>query len=328
MSLDNYGTLKGRVIEYKLGTGDNPHFQILINDETDLHRIAVNVKSQATPSEVLYLIDEDFNHPITEVIKDFSYGFHHLDRGLDYIRGNLFNPEKVVPLPFDIPGPDNDLNEKIQNLVNKVQAEEGDVYAFGQKWGPEKDKRDKYFGFKPGNGIHDIHMNQGNFGRWMSDNGIYQDGGLLFYLPQSHKWTGVFLAFQSQSWHTDDTSGNPLGDNEYHDQYSFASIKILAALINPLGADQGQERIILFNPTSQSINLEGWSLLDQSKNKYYLKGESLASGAIMDITLPADSIYLGNSGGLISLLNREGIKIHGVKYAKNDIPSSGSYLLF
>jgi uncharacterized protein YukJ len=38
------------------------------------------------------------------------------------------------------------------------------IYAFGAKWGPEKGKPDKYFKFVPGNGIHDIHMNQGNSG--------------------------------------------------------------------------------------------------------------------------------------------------------------------
>jgi hypothetical protein len=36
------------------------------------------------------------------------------------------------------------------------------IYAFGQRWGPEASTRDKVFGFLPGNGVHDIHMNQGN----------------------------------------------------------------------------------------------------------------------------------------------------------------------
>jgi uncharacterized protein YukJ len=37
----------------------------------------------------------------------------------DYIRGNLFSPEKMVPLPLDVPGPDNDLNEKINFYVQR-----------------------------------------------------------------------------------------------------------------------------------------------------------------------------------------------------------------
>ena len=39
--------------------------------------------------------------------------------------------------------------------------------------------RDKIFGFLPGNGIHDIHMNQGNSSRFVRDDGVWQDGGLL-----------------------------------------------------------------------------------------------------------------------------------------------------
>jgi len=63
----------------------------------------------------------------------------------------------MAPLPFDVPGLDNDLNEKIDFHVQRALAEEDAmVCAFGERWGPEPDSRDKYFGFKPGNGIHDI----------------------------------------------------------------------------------------------------------------------------------------------------------------------------
>jgi len=40
-----------------------------------------------------------------------------------------------------------------------VGDEENLIYAFGEPWVNERQK-DKIFGFKPGNGIHDIHMNQ------------------------------------------------------------------------------------------------------------------------------------------------------------------------
>jgi uncharacterized protein YukJ len=57
------------------------------------------------------------------------------------------------------------------------------VYAFGERWGPEPDNRDQYFGFKPGNGIHDIHMNQGNSEEFMKNDGVWQDGGMLLHFP-------------------------------------------------------------------------------------------------------------------------------------------------
>ena len=77
------------------------------------------------------------------------------------------------------PGPDNDLNEKLDAYVQRAMADElAMVYAFGEPWGAERTRPMIIFGFLPGNGIHDIHMNQGNpRGRFFSDNGPWQDGG-------------------------------------------------------------------------------------------------------------------------------------------------------
>ena len=116
------------------------------------------------------------------------------------------------PLPFSVPGFDNDLNEKIDRVMQRAVADEAAlVYAFGERWGPEPAVKDKYFGFLPGNGIHDIHMNQGNVGRFAGDDGVYQDGGLLVHFPDQREWTAVFLKFQSQAWHTDDETGHRIG---------------------------------------------------------------------------------------------------------------------
>ncbi len=77
------------------------------------------------------------------------------------------------------------------------------VYAYGEKFKTE-DKVDKYFGFSPGRGIHDIHMNQGNSRDFRKDDGVWQDGGVLIHFEKENRWVGIFLAFQSQSWCTDD----------------------------------------------------------------------------------------------------------------------------
>ena len=108
------------------------------------------------------------------------------------------------PVPPDVPGADNDLKDKLEDAVVKALREEGSViYAFGEKWGPETNKKDQYFHFKPGNGIHDIHMNQGNDDQWKRDNGTYQDGAIYVEYPED-KWSVFYLAFQSQSFDTDD----------------------------------------------------------------------------------------------------------------------------
>ncbi len=118
-------------------------------------------------------------------------------------------PKSMIPVPADGPGVDNSLKTKLEDAVVKAMDEEGtNIYAFGERWGPEKDKADKYFGFKPGNGIHDIHMNQGNDGKWRRDNGTHQDGALFIEYPDN-KWRAFFFAFQSQTLETDD-DGHPV----------------------------------------------------------------------------------------------------------------------
>ena len=53
-------------------------------------------------------------------------------------------------------------------------------------------------------------MNQGNRDEHWHDNGIWSDGGLIFQWPSGiDRWSAIFLAFQTQSWHTDDR-GNPI----------------------------------------------------------------------------------------------------------------------
>jgi hypothetical protein len=55
------------------------------------------------------------------------------------------------------------LADKLDHFMQRAAADAAArVYAFGQRWGPEPGTPDKVFGFSPGNGIHDLHMNQGN----------------------------------------------------------------------------------------------------------------------------------------------------------------------
>ena len=147
-----YGISKGRPIAVKFAAGANNHYQIQIVDETTDYRIAINVKSKLNPSDLLYLVDENFTYPILDKLEQLPLGFNPLpDRkpgglSLDYIRGNLFNRAQMVPLAGSIPGENNDLNEKIDRYVQRALLDETAlIYAFGARWGPEEQKKDKYF---------------------------------------------------------------------------------------------------------------------------------------------------------------------------------------
>ena len=103
----------------------------------------------------------------------------------------------------------NDLHNEIDDLIQRAVADQNAVvFAFGDQF-KNAGGENPFFHFSPDLGIHDIHMNQGNpTGGHSGDNGAYQDGALLVYFPSEDRWLGAFLAFQTQSWQTDD-QGNP-----------------------------------------------------------------------------------------------------------------------
>jgi uncharacterized protein YukJ len=329
MPLKNYGVLKCQAIERKLGEGSTPHYQVLVTDTKVKHRIAINVKSQESPSDLLYFVSDNFNHPIIKGLVKLNYGFNQLDSkpggsALDFIRGNLFAPNKMKPLPYKVPGPDNDLNELLELYIGRaLNNKDITLYAFGQKWGPENNKEDKYFHFLPGNGIHDIHMNQGNAGSFQRDNGVWQDGGLLIHYPSRNQWVGIFLAFQSQSFHTDDRTGNRI---ETLIAPSIAGIRIIAALVNPSSQDTAK-KVGLINTSAEKVDLTDWKLADSLKRKQPLSG-IINPGEVMQIPVDKNYIQLENEGGIITLLDRNGIKIDGVSYTKEDAQKPDWTILF
>jgi uncharacterized protein YukJ len=344
MPLKNYGVLKGRVIDSRPGTGPSPHYQIHVVSGAAQYRVAVNVKSQLAPSELLYLVVEDFRHPLTVGLSGLSDGFSEVPTrpgaiALDFIRGNLLQRSQMRPLPFSVPGPDNDLNEKVNAYVQRaIDDEDATVYAFGERWGPEDHVRDRYFGFLPGNGVHDIHMNQGNAGQFTEQDGVWQDGGLLFHYPAMigsggqllfpEQWVGIFMAFQSQAWHTDDVTGHRITPDQPTEEEPDGRIRIVAALINPAGDDVGRERVTLLNTTPDAIDLKDWAIADKNKRKTVLTGPQLSPGASTLVSLSSTGAQLSNEGGIITLLNKQGLKIHGVSYTKEQVARQGWTIVF
>lgn len=340
MPLARYGVLKGKTIAAKREDDQStPHYQIHLLSGNVAYRIAVNVKSQASPSELLFLVNDRFQHPITARLPDLSVGFTPLPNSpgglaLDYIRANLFNRLNMRLLPSSLPGPDNDLSDQLEHFVKRaIQEPDTWIYAFGQRWGPEPQTRDKIFKFLPGNGIHDIHMNQGNVPPFLGDDGVWQDGGLLLQFPSTQQWVGVFLAFQSQAWHTDDKTGHtsaetpqpgpgPQPDPSEPDHI----IRIVGALVNPIGPSPERETVSILNASPSAINLAGWQIADRLKNKHKLSG-TINAGATLVIPLPP-TVQLGNKGGIITLLDNKGLKVDGVSYTGEQARKEGWTIVF
>jgi uncharacterized protein YukJ len=321
--LDNYGVLAARAVgSRREGGSDTPHYQVEAVDANGLHfRLAVNVLSQEHPSELLYHVDDDLRHPLTAAVPA-NLGFTRLPprpgaANLDFVRGNVCDRDRMRVLPPDVAGPDNDLADLLDHWVGRAVADpKAVVYAFGERWPTEPHKPDKIFGFRPGNGIHDIHMNQGNSGAFTRDDGVWQDGGLLLHFPDQDRWVGIFLAFQGQVWHTDDATGHALGgaggggtDHPVGD----GSVRLVAALVNPTGPAPEAETVTILNASPAEIDLDGWVLVDRIGQRSPVTGGPIAAGATRVVRV-VPPMALGNSGGTISLLDVAGTKVDGVAY--------------
>lgn len=214
MPIENYGVLKGKVLDGRQERyNDSPHYQILVKGENNLkYRIAVNVMSRTRESEILYLEANPYKNRNSHLLQRLPYGFTPIEKqrkeiGLDYVKGNLTNHYgKMIRMPHNKPGPRNDLNDFFQSYVTHAKTNHDTIYVFGSLFGPEE-RYDPIFDFQPMQGIHNVHMNQGNSERWQKDNGIWQDGGIL--IQRKERWIGIFLAFFTQSFRTDE-KGSPI----------------------------------------------------------------------------------------------------------------------
>jgi uncharacterized protein YukJ len=350
MPLHNYGVVKGRPLAHHRETDDDtPHYQIHLDAGGTSFRLPVNVKSSLEPSQLVYFATAAFLHPLSEQLAGLAPGFHALPRrpgggGIDYIRGNPFDLEKVIALPHDLPGMDNDLSDLLASQLERAVADpDAMVYAFGERWGPEG-QRDKVFGFAPGSGVHDIHMNQGNAGGFVRDDGIWQDGALLIHHPVENRWCALFLAFQSQALHTDDETGHALaGSRRFEDvvrgggimppppeehEFNDGIVRIVGARVNPFGHDPGMESVTLLNVSPEPIDLTGWQIANRNDDRFTIAGTVLGAGETVRITLPADVAPLGNKGSEISLLDRQAARVHGVAYTSAQASREGWTLSF
>ena len=76
MPIPDYGFWKGKPVSYKVdGPRDRtPHITLVFKDnDNDNLKAAINVKSQANPSELVYWFDRNFSHPLTRSLSNKPY---------------------------------------------------------------------------------------------------------------------------------------------------------------------------------------------------------------------------------------------------------------
>lgn len=211
-----YGALVGRITDGKENpNGSSPHYEILVDASGTPYRIAVNIRS-VEGSEVLAYSDRQYaNDTKLGLTQRFAgtHGFTALStgkngQGLDYLRDNLFPLEKMAPIAPDGNGGTLSalLDAQIQRARKDAQAV---VLAIGDKFDDYATREPLVFSL--GRGVHDIHMMQGNSGRFADDNRINGDGALFIRFGDGQTFA-LFVRFATQATKTDD-NGNPAQEN-------------------------------------------------------------------------------------------------------------------
>ncbi|ORX94140.1 hypothetical protein BCR34DRAFT_580158 [Clohesyomyces aquaticus] len=350
MPISDYGVWKAIPVRYTFETNaddpNSPHLSLFFTDDDPGEaRAAINIKSgDHSDSRLVSWMIPSFKHPVSANLSALSTGFHSLaDAGLgssialDYIRGNLFHRQSGRLLPHDVPGENNDILDVLRPVIDEAIEKNAAIYIYGSH-------------FNDGKGIHNVHMNQGSPRRWSRDNGVYHDGGLIIQF--SDHWEAVFIGFASQAVHTEDGPGKRAGqptpatgyltwanfldsetpeeDRKGHEE-ADRPILITEALVNPVGPDNqpgvAAETVTIANRSSLVVDLTGWSIRNGNG-----KVQDLPDGAQVAVeeskTFEVPNAPLSNKGGTITLLNAQGLKVHGVSYTKEDAQKEGVQLSF
>lgn len=222
MAIANYSVLKGVPTAGKVVTGASRHYQITIDAAAaGTFTVAVNIES-VDGSEVLYAIEQSFTPPDAAGLDALAAGVTGLSSmagglALDYVREQIAGKPMITRaamtlLPEAVHGAVRGAAEEREMMASRalenavvalldaaIAAGDATVCAFGSAFADSGAI----------DGIHDIHMNQGNpVNNHGDDNGVWQDGAL--FLEMGGVWTAVFLAFQTESWVTD-AMGDPAG---------------------------------------------------------------------------------------------------------------------
>ncbi len=222
MPISDYSVLKGKPVSGKVVTGASTHYQITVDASGATFTAAVNIES-VDGSEVLYAIEQPFPYPEEGALEALSEGVTAVASepdglAFDFVRETVGDRPLITRKQMTLlPKASDDhvharaLENAVVALLNEAVADGGSaVYAFGSAFADNGVV----------DGIHDLHMNQGNpVGNHGGDNGVWQDGAVLLNLPSrgtgAAAWVVILIAFQTQSW-TTDAAGNPAAKLHRH----------------------------------------------------------------------------------------------------------------
>ena len=202
--MKKYSLLKAYPIAYDEFSDDN-HFFIHALAGNEDYSLAVNVESNTRETVLKYEVRTYGEQELLSLLhlsKELKDSLYRQDRGemkhyLDYYEQDLasFNAAEKEEIPEE-----NRiiLSEKLKELTEKaIASPSAYTIAYGALWGPKAQETDRTFGFRPAQGLHDIHCNQKSpVGSPFAASDVpHKDGAIFFIYPEEKKAVGVYTAF-------------------------------------------------------------------------------------------------------------------------------------
>ncbi len=185
------------------------HLHVSLDVNGESWDTAVNVGTDNAADLLKYKIAEGFQNPVAATLRAAQGAVDLTGKAalpaLDFLRSSIL--EGTGPwLNSDVLDGGAEKKQppaKLAALLSKAFQGKNDVYIFGRF-------------YSEGNGIHDVHMNQGSRGRYIhrpgddanDHNDIWQDGALMIDFGDGG-WVAYFSAFTGQTVPADDL-GNPV----------------------------------------------------------------------------------------------------------------------
>jgi len=183
------------------------HFSLLVGG--DKWDVAVNVGTNDGDDLLKYKLVYDFRHSIIQALAAADAGAQDLTGeaalpALDFLRSDLLAATGKWRDSDVMDGSGTaEPSASLTRLLKRAHHDSLDVYIFGRF-------------YSEGNGIHDVHLNQGSSKGFIhrpdddsnDHNDIWQDGAVMVDIGEP-EWAAYFAAFNQQLVPTDEL-GNPL----------------------------------------------------------------------------------------------------------------------
>ena len=345
----DYRCLRGKVHAFAPAEPpSNPHLWVILEAGGAQWFATVNVRSDKdAPGEpvgksyLYYYIDHDFAHPIVPSVLARPQGLTPVERSyaggaIDFLRGNLFNPNAMRILPPEGAG-DDGLVHRLGAMLQLAKAQDCDAFFYGNAFPRDNPHQtDAAFGYTPNTpfGLDNVHMAQGDpraIDARLHENGVWHDGACFIWDARARRMSATFLAFQSQAWHTNDNGDLLYGATGCEaPRYDFSSgafsalpmPKRAAEITSAHRAPDGTASVVVANMSAEALDLAHWRLIVDAERIYPLPAAPLPPGQPLAAALPAGA--LSDRGGLITLVNSGNLRVDGVAYLGGDAKAGWS----